>query len=139
MEIRIYNSEDYRAIAKLYKNSETFGGQFDELRDAKVRLDELVAKKPEAILVAVENEIIVGTVTLFEDRRSAWLYRFAVLTEFEHEAVEKLGAKAKEILKKWGHSQMLVYAPAKDTHFEKRYKNIGFAKGNDFTAYWQNL
>jgi N-acetylglutamate synthase len=139
MEVRFYTSEDYPEIEKLYKESSSFGGQFDEARDTKERLDTLVSKKPESILVAEDEGRIVGTVTLFEDGRSAWLYRCAVLSDYENEVVPILVAKAKEILKSWGHSQMLVYAPVGEALFEERYKNAGFTKGNDFTAYWQDL
>jgi N-acetylglutamate synthase len=139
MKVRFYLPEDYPEIEKLYKDSSTFGGQFDEARDAKGRLDALIAKKPESILIAEDDGRIVGAVTLFEDGRSAWLYRCAVLLDYENEAMLLLVEKAKEVLKSCGHRQILVYAPAGDAHFEKRYKNVGFEKGNDFTAYWQDL
>lgn len=139
MEVRSYTPEDYPQIEKLYKDSSTFGGQFDEARDTKERLDTLVSKKPESILVVEEEGVIVGTVTLFEDGRSAWLYRCAILSDYEREASQLLVAKAKDILRSWGHEQVLVYAPAGDEHFEKRYIRTGFSKGNDFTAYWQDL
>jgi Asp-tRNA(Asn)/Glu-tRNA(Gln) amidotransferase A subunit family amidase len=81
----------------------------------------------------------VGTVSVFEDGRSAWLYRFAVEKEEEKETVNALWQKAKEVLKEMGHTQVLVYAPASHKNFEERYTSIGFSKGNNFTAYWQNL
>lgn len=139
MEVRFYTSEDYSEIEKLYKESSTFGGQFDEARDTKERLDVLISKKPKSILVAEDMGRIVGTVTLFEDGRSAWLYRCAVLFDYEKLVIPLLVTRAKEVLKESGHTQVLVYAPAGDPHFEERYTNVGFTKGNDFTAYWQDL
>tara|TARA_B100000745_G_scaffold204959_1_gene135406 strand:- start:1568 stop:1990 length:423 start_codon:yes stop_codon:yes gene_type:complete len=140
MEIRNYNPQtDYEAVAALYKSSETFGGQYDGARDAEDRLRILVEQKPDAILVAEDNRKIVGTVTLFEDGRSAWLYRFAVQAENEAEITKLLSKQALSILKQKGHSQALVYAPAKNEHFENRYTSLGFSKGNDFTAYWQDI
>lgn len=82
---------------------------------------------------------IVGTVTLFEDGRSAWLYRFAVQSDNESEIAELLNKKALETMKERGHTQVLVYAPQGDQHFEDRYTSLGFNKGNNFTAYWQNI
>lgn len=140
VEVRNYKPEDYEAVAALYKQSALYGGQFDEARDTAERLNGLVAKKPEAILVAESDENIVGTVTLFEDGRSAWLYRFAVVdSEHKGEVAEALYTKAKDILRRWGHTQVLVYAPAGDPSFEKRYTALGFNKGNDFAAYWQDI
>ena len=140
MKIRNYNpNTDYKAVAALYKSSETYGGQYDDARDAEDRLKTLVEQKPDAILVAEDNGEIVGAVTLFEDGRSAWLYRFAVQAENEKEISKLLCKQALSILKQKGHSQVLVYAPAGNEHFENRYTTLGFNKGNDFTAYWQDV
>lgn len=140
MRVRNYNPEmDYPAVERLYKDSSTFGGQFDEARDSEKRLHDLAEQKPDAILVAESDGDIVGTVTLFEDGRSAWLYRFTVVREYDSEATQMLWGKAREILKQKGHSQILVYAPAGNASFEKRYVDLGFSKGNDFTAFWQDI
>lgn len=141
IEVREYDPGiDYLAVERLYKDGSTFGGQFDPARDTKERLDALIQEKPDSILVAVVNDTLMGTVTLFEDGRSAWLYRFAVeANEYKKQVTEALFAKAQETLKEQGHTQVLVYAPAGDTQFEQRYIEIGFTKGNDFTAYWQDL
>ncbi|TSC68545.1 MAG: hypothetical protein G01um101456_599 [Parcubacteria group bacterium Gr01-1014_56] len=136
MIIRGYQELDYPQVEKLYKNSSLFGGQFDMSRDSQEQLKKLIEHKPEAILVAESDGEIVGTVTLFEDGRSAWLYRFATLNNKTSEA---LFLRAKEILKSKGHTQVLVYAPAGDKQFEERYRSLGFNKGNDYTVYWQNL
>ncbi len=136
MLIRSYNPTDYPQIEALYRQGDLYGGQFDETRDSAERLQRLVDQKPDAILVAEEDEKIIGTVTLFEDGRSAWLYRFAVQSE---DAAQKLYAKAAEILKTKEHSQVLVYAPSGNKELENRYLQLGFTKGNDFTAYWKNL
>ncbi len=138
MIIRSYQSKDYEQLATLYKQSELYGGQFDEARDSAERLEKLIKNKPDAILVAEDDGSIVGTVTLFEDGRSAWLYRFAVKKGMA-EVAKLLFEKAKEILKQKGHSQILVYAPLGGKDFENRYMNLGFAKGKDFTSYLHNL
>jgi len=140
MNIRNYNPEtDYQGIETLLNSEGTFGGQFDEARDTKERLDDLEVSKPGSILVAEDDEKIVGTVTLFEDGRSAWLYRFAVQQENETEITKLLNEKALNTMKERGHTQVLVYAPQGDQHFEERYVELGFNKGNNFTAYWQDI
>lgn len=140
ISVRYYNPDtDYLAVELLYKNSATFGGQYDNARDTKERLKLLSDNKPGSILVAERNKKIVGTVTLFEDGRSAWFYRFAVDTEDEEEITKELNKVAKDILKKWGHEQVLVYAPVDNKKFEDRYEKLGFVKGANFTAYWQDL
>lgn len=140
IQVRNYNPEtDYQEVLALYSHSENFGGQFDEARDSEDKLRKLSEEKPDCILVAKLGGNIVGTVTLFEDGRSAWLYRFAVQKEFEEQVTNELASKALKILKERGHSQVLVYTPVRDKRFEDRYKKTGFNKGNNFTAYWQDI
>ncbi len=140
MIVRFYNpATDYPAVATLLHDSETFGGEFDEARDTKDRIDVLETSKPGSVLVAETSNHIVGTVTLFEDGRSAWLYRFAVNKEFESEATKLLWETAKAIMLSRGHAQVLVYAPADSSKFGERYTNLGFTTGGDYTAYWQDI
>lgn len=140
MQIRNYNPEtDYPSIEVLLKENATFGGQFDEARDTKERIDTLEISKPGSVLVAEIEGMIVGTVTLFEDGRSAWLYRFAVKYEYEDVVSKMLWIEAKETMKQRGHSQVLVYAPSGDKKYKRRYAHLEFKTGSDFTTYWQDL
>ncbi len=144
MIIRNYNPEfDYPGVEALYRDSGTFGGQFDAARDTKEKLAELETEKPGSILVAELNGQIIGTVTLFEDGRAAWLYRFAVSTTIpetsQSKIVTALWSAAKIEMQNRGHIQVLVYAPIDHIELEKRYVDIGFTKGKNYTAYWQDL
>jgi hypothetical protein len=140
MNVRNYNPEtDYPTIESLLRDTKTYGGEFDEARDTKERIDALEANKPGSVLVVEMDKEIIGTVTLFEDGRSAWLYRFAVKKEHEELATKFLWEKAQETMKLRGHAQILVYAPAGNSDFEDRYNKLGFNTGGDYTAYWQDL
>ena len=140
MKIRHYNPEiDYSQIEYLYKLPNSFGGEFDKYRDSKERIDILSREKSNCILVAEKASKIIGTVTLFEDARSAWLYRFAIQKDNKQEVALSLWNEAKIIMKERGHSQILVYTPTGNKDFEKRYIELGFNKGSDYTAYWQDL
>lgn len=138
MKIRPYQPTDYEQIKVLLTAPDTYGGVFDEARDSADRLASLEAAKPNSILVAETDRQVVGTVTLFEDGRAAWLYRFAV-SRIQEEATRLLKDAAVAELQARGHTQVLVYAPQGDQHFEDRYAALGFTKGTDFTAYWQEL
>ena len=127
MLVRNYKTGDYESVVALYKDATTYGGQFDEDRDSKERLEKLVSEKPDAVLVAENDRNIVGTITLFEDSRSAWLFRFAV-AENSINIARQLYTKAVEILKSKGHKQILVYAPTRSKQFEERYGELGFNK-----------
>lgn len=138
MIIRGYEPSDYEQLKALYLDSGTFGGQFDEARDASERLRKKIEADPDAIIVAVENEKIIGTVSLIDDGRVAWLFRFAV--PLTNGGVTKaLHDKALELLKARGHSQVLVYTPVGNADLDARYSELGFTKGGDYTCFWKEI
>lgn len=138
MKIRKYQSTDYDQLKALYLDSSTFGGQFDEARDAANRLQKKIEADPDAILVAETDGKLVGTVSLIDDGRVAWLFRYAVQKD-QTEALNALHNKAVEILKGRGHSQVLVYTPVGDTELDKRYEQLGFTKGGNYICFWKEI
>lgn len=138
MEVRKYQPSNYEQLKTLYLDSSTFGGQFDEARDASDRLQKKIEGDPDAILVAELEGKLVGTVSLIDDGRVAWLFRYAVQKD-QANALQALHDKAIAILKNRGHTQVLVYTPVGNTELDNRYKQLGFIKGGDYTCYWKEL
>ncbi len=140
MFIRSYISSDYEQVAALYKRSDLFGGVFDENRDSTERLRKRIEADPDAILVAEENNKVVGTVSLIEDGRVAWLYRFCVLPGVhEGEITEELCTTALKTLGERGHKQVLVYTAPDNEMLHARYRRLGFERGGDYTCFWKDL
>ena len=143
MIIRSYRPTDYDQIVTLYKRSELYGGVFDEERDTAERLRKRVEADPGAIIVAEEDETIIGTVSLIEDGRVAWLYRFCVLPTPENlqldEAVaQSLCETAVNSLQQKGHKQVLVYT-SQDHSLQTRYTDLGFTKGSDYSCFFKDI
>lgn len=138
MKIRSYQPSDYEQLKTLYLDSSTFGGQFDEARDAADRLRKKIEADPDAVLVAELNGKLVGTVSLIEDGRVAWLFRYAVQKD-QTEVLNALHDKAIEILRSRGHSQVLVYTPVGNDELDNRYEQLGFIKGGDYTCFWKDI
>jgi predicted N-acetyltransferase YhbS len=138
MIVRSYEPSDYEQLKALYLDSDTFGGQFDEARDASDRLKKKIEADPDAILIAVEDDRVVGSVSLIDDGRVAWLFRFAVPLDGADTA-QALHDKAVAILKARGHSQVLVYTPVGNTDLDGRYNQLGFTKGSDYTCFWKEI
>lgn len=138
MIIRSYTPSDYEQLKALYLDSDMFGGQYDEARDAEDRLKKKIEADPDAIIVAVETEQVIGTVSLIDDGRVAWLFRFAV--PLANKGVTKaLHDKAIEVLRARGHSQVLVYTPVGNADLDARYNELGFTKGSDYTCFWKEI
>lgn len=138
MEIRPYHPNDYDQVKALYLDGSKFGGQFDEARDSAERLKKKIEADPDAILVAEEDDKILGTVSIIDDGRVAWLFRFAVIADSRNVA-QSLHDGAIEILKSRGHTQVLVYSPVGNQPLDTRYTELGFTKGSDYTCHWKEL
>lgn len=138
--VRQYTPSDYESLISLYKDSSLYGGQFDENRDAKQKLQKRIENDPDAILIAELNGKVVGTVSLIEDGRVAWLFRFCVIETKNHDEItQALFTKAKEALHAKGHHQVLVYTPVGKEKLNDRYEKLGFTIGGDYTCFWKNI
>lgn len=93
---------------------------------------------PDTILVAEQDGKIVGSVSLIDDGRVAWLFRFAVPLD-RLDIAQALHDKATELLKRRGHEEVLVYMPVGNQDLRERYEQLGFTKGGDYTCYWKGL
>lgn len=138
MNVRLYATSDYPRLKALYLDSSTFGGQFDEARDSEDRLRKKIEADPDAILVAEDGNEIVGTVSLIDDGRVAWLFRFAVKDQ-DVNVARVLHDKAMDIFRDRGHTQVLVYSPVGNAELDARYQQLGFTKGGEFTCYWKEV
>lgn len=138
MEVRSYLPSDYQQLKAIYIDSSTYGGVFDEARDSEEKLNKKIESDSDAILVAEDNDKLVGSVSLIEDGRVAWLFRFAVLDN-NSEALKALEERAIEVLKKRGHNQVIVYSPTGNAELDSRYENLGFNKGSDYAAFWKEI
>jgi predicted N-acetyltransferase YhbS len=137
MTVRNYKPQDYEAVKDLYLQGDLYGGQFDEARDSSERLQTVTQNDPNAILVYEGTRGIVGTVSLIENGRVAWLFRFAVAhTDDEQEVTQALYKHAISILKTRGHTQILVYSPDNNSGLAKRYLDLGMQEGGAYRCFW---
>lgn len=135
---RIYKDNDYEQLKELYQHSGWYGGVFDEARDGRERLAQKIADDPQAILVYERDGELLGTISIIEDGRVAWLYRF-VVGDFDPEITKELYDAATKILKERGHSEVLVYTPVGDKNLDARYDSLGMTKSGDYTCFYKEL
>ncbi len=138
--IRNYISNDYPSIKALYLQSELYGGKFDNARDSAEKMASVTKRDPQAVLVCEQAGDIVGTVSLIEDSRVAFLFRFAVMElPNKYEITSALDQAACAILRSRNHEEVLVYAPLDNPTFEARYAATGMTKGSAYRCYWKSL
>lgn len=136
--INYYSNSQYLSIKELYLHSELYGGVFDEARDGQERLATKIADDPQAILVYERDGELLGTISIVEDGRVAWLYWF-VVKDFDPEITKELYDAATKILKERGHSEILVHTLVGDKNLDARYDSLGMTKGGDYTCYYKDL
>lgn len=138
--VRPYRGDDYAQVIDLYQQSDLYGGQFDPDRDGPERIAAQASHFAGAVLVAETGGRLVGTVSLIEDGRVAWLFRFAVAQDAnEIQVARALYAHAIDALHQRGHRQVLVYAPTGAEHLARRYDEIGMQQGGDYTCFWSEI
>lgn len=139
-QVRTYKDADYQALIALYKDSSTFGGQYDAARDGNEKIRAVTANDPEAILVYEEAGSILGTVSLIEDGRVAWLFRFCVRkTPQENVVARSLYHEAVSILRARGHTQVLVYSDPNNESLNQRYQKLAMIEGSIYKCFWQDI
>lgn len=136
--VRSYTDADYGKLKKLYQHSEWYGGVFDEARDGRERLAKKIADDPEAILVYEKDGELLGTISIIEDGRVAWLYRL-VVKDNDKDVVTELYTAAAANLKARSHSEVLVYTPAEDDLLAERYDALGMMRGGTYSCYYKTL
>lgn len=136
--IRAYEDRDYDQLKALYQHGQWFGGVFDEARDGRERLASKIGSDPSSIWVYERDAKLTGSISIVDDNRVAWLFRFVVMNN-DQQIAKELYDKAVVILKQRGHTQVLAYSPAGDETLAARYDYLGMTKGNTYTAYWTDI
>lgn len=138
MEVRFYKPSDYQALANLYKQSDQF--KFNEVKDSEEALKKKIERDPESLLIAEDNNQIVGSVSIVEDGRLALLFRLVAVPGDNHDAILKaLTDEVEVILKKRGFLEMHNTAPMNDLNALMERRKLGFEEGSVYTWFWKKI
>lgn len=139
MNIRYYQDNDYPALVELYKTSQDF--LFDEETDAQERLATKISRDPESILVAIENDHIIGSVSIIEDGRIALLFRFVVHQSVtDSSAVMKaLMNESERILSQRSYKEVHTTIPMENASSIQGRIDLGFIQGKNYSWFWKKI
>lgn len=127
--IRNYLPDYYEQVKQLLIN----GGLYYEPMDSFERLQEKVSRDPNSILVALELDRVVGTVSLMEDGRIGFIFRLAVDPESRNRGIGRaLMEEAEKELFRRGHQEINILVEETDPELQGYYERQGYEKG---TAY----
>ncbi len=132
MKVKFYKLSDYLQVKALYKEF----GWFDSETDSEVRLANKIKRDPSSIFVAEESGEVVGTISIIEDGRVAWLFRLNAKTP----SIRKmLIHKAEKLLIKKEYKEVHIFVPLNDPERQKEYTNGGFKLGSEYKWAWKKL
>jgi ribosomal protein S18 acetylase RimI-like enzyme len=128
MIIREPKPEEYGAIADLVNT--VFNRPDDQkYRDTPEMFGEEFTREGIHLLVAIEDDIIVGTVRYEFPKRepgTVWLFKLAVLPEYRNKGIgAQLTTRVEEIGKELGYKKVSLSADEEDD-LPRYYKQLGY-------------
>lgn len=132
MEIRSCVSSDYASLKTLYQQA----GWFDEETDSEAKIAQQIAKDPNSILLALDGEELIGTVTLLFTGRLGLFFRLIANSDKTRLALLQEGEK---IFKKHGYNEVHILALELDKEKQQEYMQYGFKKGKQYRWFWKKI
>ena len=136
LQIRPYVQNDYTSVIELYKEGDLFEKDFD----TKNALERKIERDPESILVAVRNNEIVGTISIMEDGKLAFIFRLVVKKSLRRQGIgTQLIAAAEKILKQRGNPTVNIIVNEKDVDLQGYYEQLNYKKGRVWRWMWKEI
>lgn len=132
MTLRFYTTSDYVKLRTVYEQS----GWFDPETDAEEKLKKQIEKDPESILLTIDNDTIVGTVTLLFTGRLGLFFRLHGDTK---EIRGSLLKKGEQIFKNHGYNEVHILTPEEDLQRQEDYADYGFKKSRPYRWFWKKI
>src|SRR4051812_9687735 len=126
IQIRFYKPADYPQVKAIYQSK---GAWFKEGVDDEERLTEKIRRDPESILVVDKAGKVVGTISLIEDGRHAFIVRLAVLeSEREKGIGSQLLREAENILIQRGLKKINILVSETESDLYDYYEKRGYKR-----------
>lgn len=138
MEIRNYRPADYPSIKQNLESAD----MFDNVWDSQENVDSLVAEEPTNVLVAEQDNNVVGS--LFIDQfgaEVAFIYRVVVNQEYRGRGIAtSLLKTARDALASRGVKEVALFVDADNEGLQDFYSKQGFKKGtHSYKAMWRSV
>lgn len=136
MNIRQYKTDDYKRLREILETS----GLFDEVWDSENHLTEKISKDDQSILIAEENDEIIGCLLIMRDPWACFLYRLAVKESYRNRGVgSALLEAAENQLRDRGVEEVGLYVDSNKEELQDYYARRGYAKGGTYRCMYKKL
>ena len=136
MNIRPYNDTDYEEVKNILKS----GGHFDDVWDSRDHWKAKIEKEPASILVAEEEQNVIGCILIIRDHWTCFLFRLAVKDDYQNKGVGSfLIATAEKQLKNEGVDEVTIFVDESNLNLQKYYEKRGYLRGGSYRCLYKKL
>ena len=136
MQIRPYKDSDYEQIISILKS----WWHFDEVWDSRNHWKDKIEKDATSILVAEENDEVIGCQLIIKDSWTCFLFRLAVKEGHRNKGVGSLLMKtAEEQLRNEGVDEVAFFVDAENTNLQEYYEKRDYIKGGKYRCMYKKL
>jgi GNAT superfamily N-acetyltransferase len=142
MEVVLASFEHLEQVSKLFDQYRVFYKQSSNIEAAKAFLQQRFQKNDSTVLVAFDNDLIVGFTQLYPSFSSVSMKPVWILNDlFVEEAHRKKGvaksliSAAENFARKTGAVRIILATQTSNTAAQSLYESLGYIKDQDFYHY----
>jgi ribosomal protein S18 acetylase RimI-like enzyme len=133
--VRSYQKSDYLALKETLIEGDLFVDTWDDETTLEKRIDD----KPDSIVVAYDNDTVIGCVCLVDDILP-FIFRLAVKKNYRKKGVGKmLVDEAIHRLQQHGHKEIALFVDTKNEHLQSWYRKQGFKGEKSLICLWREI
>ncbi|MGV8162112.1 MAG: GNAT family N-acetyltransferase [Candidatus Nanoarchaeia archaeon] len=136
IEIKYYNDSLYVELIKVLQECDLY----TETWETRENLKRKIEKDSESILVAFDEEKVIGCVFIVEDGWNGFIWRLAVKEKYRRQGIgSMLLQKAEEIIKAREIKESSMFVDPKNEHLQNWYKKQNYLQGRNWTFMYKKL
>ena len=136
VKIDFYKDEFYDEVKKILQEAELY----DETWEARENLKRKIERDPQSILIAVDENKIVGCVFIVEDGWNGFIWRLCVRKSHRKKGIgSMLLQKAEKIIKDRGIKEASLFVDAGNKSLQDWYQKRNYIKGSNWRFMYKKL
>jgi len=134
--IDFYKDEFYDGVKQILQEAKLY----DETWEARENLKRKIERDPQSILIAVDENKIIGCVFIVEDGWNGFIWRLCVKKSHRKNGIgSMLMQKAEAIIKERGIKEASLFVDIKNDSLQNWYQKQDYIKASDWTFMYKKL
>lgn len=134
--IKFYEDHFYNDVKQILQECNLYDETWEDRKNLKRKIE----RDPQSILIAEENNKIIGCVFIVEDGWNAFIWRLCVKESHRKKGIGSLlMQKAEDIIKKRGIKEASLFVDSKNDSLKEWYKKQNYIKTSDWTFMYKKL